>query len=70
LLFVVCCVYDHYRDTNKEDTHPGNGIFEVGGFAFIAALSGLRNQMVKVAQIYFRGRVGAGYDGFARRFLS
>jgi len=28
-----------------------------------------RDAMVKVAQIYFPGKVGTGYDGFARRFL-
>ena len=28
-----------------------------------------RDQMVKVAQVYFPSRVGVGYDGFARRFL-
>ena len=28
-----------------------------------------RDAMVKVAQLYFPGRVGTGYDGFARRFL-
>jgi DNA repair photolyase len=28
-----------------------------------------RDAMVKVAQVYFPGRVGTGYDGFARRFL-
>jgi DNA repair photolyase len=28
-----------------------------------------RDEMVKVAQVYFPGRVGVGYDGFARRFL-
>jgi DNA repair photolyase len=28
-----------------------------------------RHQIVKIAQLYFPGRVGTGYDGFARRFL-
>ncbi len=29
-----------------------------------------RNEIVKIAQSYFPGRVGVGHDGFARRFLT
>jgi len=28
-----------------------------------------RDEMVRIAQVYFPGRVGTGNDGFARRFL-